>query len=535
VIYAGRYGDFDYGNDVLLKSRDGAGSWAQSQNGLPFPGGVNAIEFDPQNHSILYAGTSGGVFKSIDGAATWTATGAAEGLDYVYSLAIDPRKSTTIYAGANQGGVYRSTDSGATWVQFNSGLTSLDVISLAIDPTGRFLFAGTSDAGVFSYEFPAGPVDLTVGSDEATRLLSINPQSASLNFERITNTGSITSIGPLGPYSGWVARATAGTDPVRILWSRDDGSAGLSFVGAAGLTATFRYPATPGRSAIDVAGSGANTHILWTEADRTAVLQTIDAKGILTKTLSFGPYAGWQATAISDGPDGLTRILWNKDDGTAGISVVSSNGGLTTVRYGPAAGWTALDVGLGGDGRTRVLWSSVDGRVVLGILDAASELLQYGEIKDSQAGLSPIRVASGPDGSSRILFTDGDGGSRLWIMGSDGTFQREIFLASGPQLDVSGDWIGQFDTNDPGDCHSDPAAHATFVQSGSQVTGSITTGPNTCGFGGDFTGQLIGEQLTGTLSNATPGTPVVGTVTATRMILKALSPFDKGGTLDLRR
>jgi photosystem II stability/assembly factor-like uncharacterized protein len=467
VIYAGRWAaDWGYGKDILLKSTDGAGSWAQSQNGLPFPGSVNAIELDPRNHSTLYAGTCDGVYKSTDGAATWSATGAAEGLHCVYGIAFDPRRPATLYAGSYQGGVYRSTDNGATWTPFNSGLTSLNVKSLAIDSTDRFLYAATSDAGVFSYEFPPGPVDLTVGSDDATRLLSIDSQSAGLNLESVTNTGSIAQLGRFGPYSGWVPLATAGSDSVRILWSHDNGSAGLSFVGHSGLTATFHFPPAPGRTPVDLAVSGADSHILWKGADGSAVLQTIDASGNVTKTLSLGPYAGWRATAISDGLDGLTRILWNKDDGTAGISVVSSDGGLTTSRFGPAAGWQASDLAVGGDGLTRLLWSSLDGRVVLGILDATGKLIQYGDIKRSPAGQFPSRIASGLDGLSRILFSGSDGSSRLWLMTPAGALQGEIPLDPGSGLDISEDAIRTFEIEDTADCLTGPPAQATFAPAG---------------------------------------------------------------------
>ena len=530
VIYAGRFGAADYGHDVLVKSTDGGKFWGASQNGLPYPGSVNAIAIDPQNHSILYAGTGKGVFKSTDSAATWKVTGLGPNPLGVSALAIDSAHPNTVYAAGYQS-VYRTTDGGVTWTTLNSGLDNLSVTSLAIDLTGRFLFAGTSGGGVFNYELAAGPIDLTVGSDEATRLLFVEALDSSLSVERVDFAGTISKIGPFGPYSGWsaVATATASDSLTRVLWTDGDGSAELWLVAQAGVAFSFRYPGIAGLTAADVTAVGSSTHVLWTGADGKAAIQTIDASGSVTKTLSLGPYAGWQATAISDGPDGLTRILWNNVNGTAGISVVSSEGSLATTRYGPAAGWTALDVAVGGDGLTRVLWSSLDGRITLGILEASGKLFRYGEILNSPAGLAPIRVASGPDGSSRILLTGDGGASRLWIMTAAGERQREIVVSSGPQLDISGVWSGPFQTNDSADCHSDPAANATFSQNGLDVTGTITTIANTCGFGGDFQGTLSGNSLTGTLTRVGFGqASVTGSVSVTEILLKVSNMFGNG-------
>ena len=83
------------------------------------------------------------------GVNTWTSNGPEGG--EVFALAIDPVTSTTLYAGTQGGGVFKSTNSGASWSAVNTGLTNTEVRALAIDPTTpTTVYAGTgSSGGVF--------------------------------------------------------------------------------------------------------------------------------------------------------------------------------------------------------------------------------------------------------------------------------------------------------------------------------------------------------------------------------------------------
>ena len=116
-----------------------------------------------------------------------------------------------------------------------------------------------------------------------------------------------------------------------------------------------------------------------------------------------------------------------------------------------------------------------------------------------------------------------------------------------PTGGISGLWIGQFTTNDSADCHSDPEASATLEQTGFRVTGTFRAIQNTCGFGGDFTGNLVANGLVGTLTKGQFGPANVrGTVDGSTMRLQVedlrtpVRPDGSwelipGGTLDLRR
>src|SRR5206468_3479505 len=101
------------------------------------PGGgfITALAVDPQNPNTVYAGTiGGGVFKSANGGASWSAANFGLTAADVRALAVDPRNPSTVYAGTNGAGVFKSTNGGASWSAANSGLTATDVHALAVDP-----------------------------------------------------------------------------------------------------------------------------------------------------------------------------------------------------------------------------------------------------------------------------------------------------------------------------------------------------------------------------------------------------------------
>ncbi len=123
------------------------GSWTAINSGLPgATPGVVALTIDPAVPSTLYACSSAGdVFKSMDGAASWTLVGGVGGANL---LVIDPQKTSTLYA-ATRHGIVKSTDGGASWQAANSGLTGFSVSQLALDPTtSATLYAATS-SGLF--------------------------------------------------------------------------------------------------------------------------------------------------------------------------------------------------------------------------------------------------------------------------------------------------------------------------------------------------------------------------------------------------
>jgi photosystem II stability/assembly factor-like uncharacterized protein len=162
TIYAGAAaaGPFSSLGGGVFKSTDGGNSWIAASNGLNVRE-ITAIAIDPDVPSTLYAGTHQGVFKSTDGGNSWISR--SQGLMTfvnVNALVIDRKRPSTIYAGTGSitppplppvgvgGGIFKSTNGGATWgpTGFNKKPSSIIVLSLAIDPQKtQTLYAGTND------------------------------------------------------------------------------------------------------------------------------------------------------------------------------------------------------------------------------------------------------------------------------------------------------------------------------------------------------------------------------------------------------
>jgi photosystem II stability/assembly factor-like uncharacterized protein len=124
-----------------------------ASSGLPAANSlINALAFDPQDSSILYAGLNGlngsasGIFKSTNGGASWGPLNLSVQVCCTYysqGLVIDPLNRDTLYAASNGGIVRLSASTGM--ILGTSALGAGVIASLAIDPRNpATLYAATS-------------------------------------------------------------------------------------------------------------------------------------------------------------------------------------------------------------------------------------------------------------------------------------------------------------------------------------------------------------------------------------------------------
>jgi photosystem II stability/assembly factor-like uncharacterized protein len=137
-------------DDILYRSTDGANTWSQINN---VGAGVNHFTIASGIPPTIYAGgaTSGAestVVSSSDQGQTWQqADSSLSGILNV--LAADPFNPAIAYAGTSAG-AFRTSNRGGNWLPINSGLGPLPVTCFAIDPTNpATIYAGTGTDGVF--------------------------------------------------------------------------------------------------------------------------------------------------------------------------------------------------------------------------------------------------------------------------------------------------------------------------------------------------------------------------------------------------
>ncbi|HMY73922.1 MAG TPA: Ig-like domain-containing protein, partial [Blastocatellia bacterium] len=127
----------------VFRSGNGGRTWAASSAGLRDNANVSSLAVSPTGEATVWAGLFGdGVYRSDNQGATWTAFNAGLGNKLVNTLLAD---GAALYAGTD-GGVFRSV-AGEGWTALNNGLSTLRVISLKAD--GGTLYAGTDGGGVF--------------------------------------------------------------------------------------------------------------------------------------------------------------------------------------------------------------------------------------------------------------------------------------------------------------------------------------------------------------------------------------------------
>ena len=97
----------------------------------PVTGRITAIAIDPSDatgNTVLIGGAQGGIWRSTDAGATWTAVGDQNASLAMGSIAFAPSSPTTVYAGTGEqasigfdiyygAGVLKSADGGKTWAQ----------------------------------------------------------------------------------------------------------------------------------------------------------------------------------------------------------------------------------------------------------------------------------------------------------------------------------------------------------------------------------------------------------------------------------
>ena len=165
--------------------------WVPVNAGLS-GGQINDVLLDPKHPATLYAATrDNGVWKSIDGGATWLR--ASIGLPArvsVDALGIDPVTTTTLYATLGTQGIYKTSDGGNAWQQSSS------------------LAAGSGAPGAAVVVDPAHPMTVYAAGESRSILRTSNGGTSWSSIATNAVYGVRTSSIAVHPTTGevWIAQ-----------------------------------------------------------------------------------------------------------------------------------------------------------------------------------------------------------------------------------------------------------------------------------------------------------------------------------------
>jgi photosystem II stability/assembly factor-like uncharacterized protein len=220
----------------IFKTTDGGARWRLMGRGLN--GSVVSLAVAPSNHQVVYAGVTNygwygyyshvGVYRSVDGGATFRPANARIDDVQVNALAVDPADPKVVYAAGeyfcdecNSGGIWKSLDGGASWVRLGGGLSSVGYPAIAMSPSDpNVLVASASTYGTMYRTEDGGHTWVKGGSGLGFAILddiAVDPvdpltvYGVSGSFY-ISTTGGATWVqgGPQSPKSSFTVEA----DPV---------------------------------------------------------------------------------------------------------------------------------------------------------------------------------------------------------------------------------------------------------------------------------------------------------------------------------
>ncbi|MFM7309848.1 MAG: WD40/YVTN/BNR-like repeat-containing protein, partial [Flavobacteriales bacterium] len=202
--------------DGIYQSNDGGKNW--KHKGLAKSERISAIEIDPTNKDIVYAGVLGGlwsnsadrgVYKTTDAGNTWEKILFVNETTGCSDLIMDPNNPQVLYAAFwefrrtaysfNSGGMssalYKTTDGGKTWSKIQVGFPQgqLGRIAVAVAPSNsNILYAvveAEKDKGLYrsddagsTWKFLNGDFELTVRPFYFSRI-SIDPKDPNILYK----------------------------------------------------------------------------------------------------------------------------------------------------------------------------------------------------------------------------------------------------------------------------------------------------------------------------------------------------------------
>jgi photosystem II stability/assembly factor-like uncharacterized protein len=281
TLYAGT------GDGSFFASHDRGATWTRTGTGIG-TGSLDVIAPDPSTRGVLYAGlngdSTGSIWKSIDGGATWALALATAKVD---ALAANAARAGEVLAGLEPAGILKSEDQGATWVPENQGLGGTVVLAAAVDPFA----AGTLYAAVYSH------------NQHNFEVTGIDDQALPLGLQRSRDGGATWVRADAGLDTGFLTRLIVDPAIPGRLYALSNAATARVFTTADGA-ASWRELGDPGfYQVLDLALDPKRPGLLYLVGDKL-----VGMSGVFEVKRSTDGGASWANLQLPPPPQGLLVV-----------------------------------------------------------------------------------------------------------------------------------------------------------------------------------------------------------------------------------
>ncbi len=407
-----------FGGVSLFKSSNGGATFTSVTNGVHVD--QHILMFDPNDANTLYAGNDGGIYRTTNGAASWTTLNTNLALTQFYSgVSLHPTDPTFILAGTQDNGTlsYRGAPIWTAEFGGDGGYTAID----RNDPTIQYLetqwtagsgFSGPRRSDGLGFARKVNGIDINESALFIPPLVMDPTNSSILYFGtsrlyRTTNRGDIWNAFNLSLTGGDVVSAIAAADTSTIYAGSSGGAVNVTLDG--GATWLNRDAGLPQRFVTDLAVDRTNPQVAY-----------VVFSGFLTnhvyRTINGG--VTWQSI---DGnlPDAPVNAVLLDPGNPAGLFVgtdlgvyVTTNGGVTWAPFNNGLPNVAV-FDLVYNAETGTLAAATHGRGMFGLQMATAIFLEVTPVsradtsRDNSTELIPdsVRVVVGGTGGSAVSWS----------------------------------------------------------------------------------------------------------------------------------
>ncbi|MBK9541588.1 MAG: T9SS type A sorting domain-containing protein [Bacteroidetes bacterium] len=168
----------------VYKSTDGGATWNPTPLSWQLSGqiAVYKLLMNPANSSMVYAATTNGLYRTINGGSNWTKVINAA----VNDIEIKPGDPSVIFASTDDywgsSEVFESPDSGATWNQVSSFSLAQNSIKIAITPADPNFLAAFTSQGMSLYVSTSSVVSFSLRQTNLPGMASFFVSSLNQNI-----------------------------------------------------------------------------------------------------------------------------------------------------------------------------------------------------------------------------------------------------------------------------------------------------------------------------------------------------------------